>query len=205
MEEIREQPMEEQTNALNKAEEESVASDIGSQNNDSASEYGKFKSREALLDAYNNLEKEFTRKCQRLSELEKDKTEENEGVSFEDKFSQFLSENADATGYSEEIKKIAQSDEKIKSLQDPFMAAWCKVLCEDVLHKASAGDYCLNKYVLSSQEIQNKIVEDYLGRLREQKNPVVMSSSSGERVSSAEVEHPSTLEEAKQLVDKMFR
>lgn len=204
MEENREQPMEEQTNALNKAEEESVASDIGSQNNDSVSEYGKFKSREALLDAYNNLEKEFTRKCQRLSELEKDKTEENE-ISLEDKFSQFLSENTDAIGYSEEIMKIAQTDDKIKSLQDPFMAAWCKVLCEDVLHRASAGDYCLNKYVLSSEEIQHKIVEDYLGKLREQKNPVVISSSSGERVSSAEIEHPSTLEEAKQLVDKMFR
>lgn len=204
MEENREQPMEEQTNALNKAEDESVASDIGSQNNGSAGEYGKFKSPEALLDAYNNLEKEFTRKCQRLSELEKDKTEENE-ISLEDKFSQFLSENTDATGYSEEIKKIAQSDDKIKSLQDPFMAAWCKVLCEDVLHRASAGDYCLNKYVLSSEEIQHKIVEDYLGKLREQKNPVVISSSSGERVSSAEIEHPSTLEEAKQLVDKMFR
>lgn len=204
MEEIREQPMEEQTNALNKAEDESVASDIGSQNTDSAGEYGKFKSPEALLDAYNNLEKEFTRKCQRLSELEKDKTEENE-ISFEDKFSQFLSENTDAIGYSEEIMKIAQTDDKIKSLQDPFMAAWCKVLCEDVLHRASAGDYCLNKYVLSSEEIQHKIVEDYLGKLREQKNPVVISSSSGERVSSAEIEHPSTLEEAKQLVDKMFR
>lgn len=204
MEEIREQPMEEQTNALNKAEDESVASDIGSQNTDSAGEYGKFKSPEALLDAYNNLEKEFTRKCQRLSELEKDKTEENE-ISLEDKFSQFLSENTDAIGYSEEIMKIAQTDDKIKSLQDPFMAAWCKVLCEDVLHRASAGDYCLNKYVLSSEEIQHKIVEDYLGKLREQKNPVVISSSSGERVSSAEIEHPSTLEEAKQLVDKMFR
>ena len=204
MEENREQPMEEQTNALNKAEDESVASDIGSQNTDSAGEYGKFKSPEALLDAYNNLEKEFTRKCQRLSELEKDKAEENE-ISLEDKFSQFLLENTDAIGYSEEIMKIAQTDDKIKSLQDPFMAAWCKVLCEDVLHRASAGDYCLNKYVLSSEEIQHKIVEDYLGKLREQKNPVVISSSSGERVSSAEIEHPSTLEEAKQLVDKMFR
>ena len=204
MEENREQPMEEQTNALNKAENESVASDIGSQNYGSAGEYGKFKSPEALLDAYNNLEKEFTRKCQRLSELEKDKTEENE-ISLEDKFSQFLSENTDAIGYSEEIMKIAQTDDKIKSLQDPFMAAWCKVLCEDVLHRASAGDYCLNKYVLSSEEIQHKIVEDYLGKLTEQKNPVVISSSSGERVSSAEIEHPSTLEEAKQLVDKMFR
>lgn len=31
---------------------------------------GKFKSTESLLNAYNNLQAEFTRKCQRLSELE---------------------------------------------------------------------------------------------------------------------------------------
>ena len=32
---------------------------------------GKFKNTESLLNAYNNLQAEFTRKCQKLSELEK--------------------------------------------------------------------------------------------------------------------------------------
>lgn len=34
-------------------------------------EYGKFKTAQDLLDAYNNLEKTFTQKCQRVSQLEK--------------------------------------------------------------------------------------------------------------------------------------
>lgn len=35
------------------------------------SSLGKFKSEQSLLEAYNNLQAEFTRKCQKLSELEK--------------------------------------------------------------------------------------------------------------------------------------
>ena len=68
----REQPIEEPTNALNKENDERVVSEIGSQKTD----LGKFKSVEALLDAYNNLQSEFTKKCQLLSSMEKDKTEQ---------------------------------------------------------------------------------------------------------------------------------
>lgn len=53
----REQPIVEPTNALNKENDERVVSEIGSQKTD----LGKFKSVEALLDAYNNLQSEFTK------------------------------------------------------------------------------------------------------------------------------------------------
>ena len=39
--------------------------------------YGKFKSAEALLSAYNSLQAEFTKRCQRIKELEKDANKEN--------------------------------------------------------------------------------------------------------------------------------
>ena len=71
MEELkREQPIMEPTTALNGADENSVASEIGSQRAD----LGKFKNVNDLLDAYNNLQSEFTRKCQLLKSFEKDKT-----------------------------------------------------------------------------------------------------------------------------------
>lgn len=38
--------------------------------------HGKFKDADALLSAYNSLQAEFTRKCQRLAELEKQKEEQ---------------------------------------------------------------------------------------------------------------------------------
>ena len=71
MEENREQPTMEPANVINITEEESAVSEVGSQGT-----YGKFKSAEKLLEAYNNLESEFTKKCQLLSELQKDKRQE---------------------------------------------------------------------------------------------------------------------------------
>ncbi|MDE6583283.1 MAG: hypothetical protein K2K31_01370, partial [Clostridia bacterium] len=66
---------------------------------------GKFKSVEDLYNAYNNLQSEFTRKCQRLSELEKDKTV---SITAEEKldadFKQFLLDNQEAFAYADEIK-----------------------------------------------------------------------------------------------------
>ena len=47
-----------------------TGSDLGT-NSVEGSPLGKFKSSEKLLDAYNELQSEFTRKCQKLSETEK--------------------------------------------------------------------------------------------------------------------------------------
>ena len=72
MEEIREQPNSEPAIALNAANETSAASEDGSQ----ALDLGKFKNAKALLDAYNSLQAEFTKKSQQLSKLKQDKTSE---------------------------------------------------------------------------------------------------------------------------------
>ena len=74
MDENREQPIIMQADAINMETEESVGGEVGSQND--MGDFGKFKTAKALLDAYNSLQAEFTRKCQRVSELEKDKTQE---------------------------------------------------------------------------------------------------------------------------------
>jgi len=70
MEETREQPIIMPATALNAADEKSAMSEVGSQDMN----MGKFKSVQALMDAYNNLQAEFTKKCQKLSQLQKDKT-----------------------------------------------------------------------------------------------------------------------------------
>ena len=74
MEETREQPSLEPAIALNVATENSVVSEDGSQTLD----LGKFKSAKALLDAYNNLQAEFTKKSQQLSKLRQDKAGEEQ-------------------------------------------------------------------------------------------------------------------------------
>ena len=52
----------------------------GTEKSDYGSPLGKFKDLDSLLNAYNELQSEFTRKCQRLSETEK-KLQEVNGVS----------------------------------------------------------------------------------------------------------------------------
>ena len=83
---------------------------------------GKFKNVEALLDAYNNLEKEFTKKSQRLAEFEKDKMEEEKEMDkeVEQKLKTFLSSNGEANSYSEELKKRVYENESLKKMDDPF-------------------------------------------------------------------------------------
>ena len=80
MEENREQPIIMPATALNAAEENSAMSEIGSQNG----ELGKFKNSKALLDAYNNLQSEFTKKCQMLSQLQKANAPSSSSISFRD-------------------------------------------------------------------------------------------------------------------------
>ncbi len=70
MEEKREQPIIMPATTLNLVDENSAMSEIGSLH-----DLGKFKTVQALKDAYDSLEVEFTKKCQKLSQLQKDKTE----------------------------------------------------------------------------------------------------------------------------------
>ena len=53
---------------------------LGTDGEGASSQYGKFKDANSLFKAYNELQSEFTRKCQRLSELET-KTQDNAALS----------------------------------------------------------------------------------------------------------------------------
>lgn len=216
MEENREQPIIMPATALNQAEEnieeESAVSEVGSQTGD----LGKFKSVEALMDAYNSLQVEFTKKCQALSELKKDKTmvaepsaneiaeekgEEETSTFDEANFNQFLQENEEAQGFAEEIKERLSS---ANTNQSPYEVAWAKVLLNSFKEKDSKSDQIINQYVLSNENVKNKIIENYLQELSQSKPPMVISSQSGERVSGIIPDAPKTLKEAKKLVNKMF-
>ncbi len=212
MEENREQPIMAQAHALNGANEDildnDVVGEIGSQQTDSL---GKFKSVQALMDAYNSLQAEFTKKCQLLSELKKDKTEsplddgvavtQNQSAVSEEAMGQFLLENREAEGYAEEIKQMVASANP--NTTNPYEVAWAKVLLGR-LKEGEKSDQVINQYVLSNENVKNKIIENYLQELSKSKPPYVMSSQGGERVSGVVPDAPKTLVDAKKLVDKMF-
>ena len=202
MEENREQPIIMPAMALNGADEDCAEGEVGSQNDN----LGKFKSVEALLNAYNNLEAEFTKKCQQLSQLKQDKENEqkvDEKLNEEQNeklFRSFLDENGEAEGYADEIKEKVTAPQN----QNPYEIAWANVLLKHLKSEDKLSDPILSQYFLNDENIRNKILEEYLKNLSDSKPPIIISSQSGERLSGYSPDSPKTLDDAKQIVNKMF-
>ena len=162
---------------------------------------GKFKSVEALLDAYNNLEKEFTKKSQRLSQLEKDKTveEENLNEELDKKFHSFLSSNLEAESFGDELKEKVQSDDNLKKMDDPFGYVWAEMIFEK-LKNPNQDEKVLNNYILKNESLKNMVIENYVNQLTENKSPIKISSS-GKRVgTTVSTQKPETLKDAKKFL-----
>ena len=207
-EEIREQPDAEPAKALNAAEENSVVSEDGSQE----ISLGKFKNVQALLDAYNNLQTEFTKKCQLLSSIQQDKMKENieknsqneekseekSEINAENDLISFLKDNEMAETFREELQS------RINEKQSPYEKAWASIVLSHIKNDdKETDDPIINQYILKDEKLKNKIIEIYLNELNSAKPPVMMSSQ-GERVSTVTETAPANLAEAKERVKKMF-
>ena len=216
MEENREQPIIMPAQALNGADDYDAMSEIGSQPQDGV--LGKFKSVEALRDAYDSLQAEFTKKCQLLSQLKQenisdeetsqektieDNQQENKENQFDENgLQEFLSQFGEAQGYAEEIKNRFPFVKAQNS--NPYVVAWAEVLMKNLKENNASSDPIINQYVLSDEKVRNKIIEDYLVSLNKSQPPIVISSQSGERLSGVMPDSPKTLAEAKRRVEKMF-
>ena len=166
---------------------------------------GKFKSVQALLDAYNNLQVSYTKKCQRLSELEKEKTDcidEEKNNFLDENLNLFLSKNAEAKGFAQEIKNklINSSKTDISTIQ----GVWNQIVLEHIKNPFEGGDFIVDKYVLENQNVREKIIQDYINSLNKTLVPKVISSGQGQRVSDVSSGTPQSLSEAKKMMEKMF-
>lgn len=163
---------------------------------------GKFKDVNALLEAYNNLEKEFTKKCQRLSALEKDKVKEGETLKkqVDEKLSLFLSSNGEASAYKEELLAKVNENDSLKRMDDPFGYVWAEMVFDKIKNQ-KLTDESVKNYILSNENIKNAVIENYINQLAENKSPVIISSK-GNRVATVATQNPSNLNDAKKyLID----
>lgn len=200
-EEIKEeQPVIEQANVADETSDKSAASLTGSSQEKG---FGKFKSAEALLEAYKALEAEFTRKSQQLSELEKEKAEaatvnEQKVV---DELNMFLSKNSDAKPYADQLKA--------KSLAEggrvDFDNIYAGVMVENLASGASKLDNpIVKKYVVQDDELRNYVIETYMQNLKQNQPPYLISGDKGEKVTGQKPATPMSLKDAKKMVEEMF-
>ncbi len=166
---------------------------------------GKFKNVEALLDAYNNLEKEFTKKSQRLAEFEKDKMEEEKELDakVEEKLKTFLSSNGEANSFSDELKKRVLENESLKKMDDPFSFVWAEMVFEK-LKGTNQADRGVADYVFNNENLKNMVLEKYVNQLTENKAPIKISSSGKRVASNIATNAPHSLKEAKDYLKNLF-
>ena len=208
-----EQPIDLEQNVQNSNVEEMENGTTYAQNSNGS--LGKFKDAESLLNAYNNLQAEFTRKCQKLSELEKANLENTPSEKVEmlpiytsenwkDNVSTFLKENSEAKEYSGEICNEILKDESLQKSPNALELAWARVMKKEYASpKKLANDQnFISEQILSQEQVKKQVLEEYFKNLQNTKTPPVITNSGS--VAFATNKTPSNMSEAKQMVEKLF-
>lgn len=177
----------------------------------SGSSTKKFKSVEALSKAYENLEKEFTKKCQKLNELiSENNTQVLPQYKKEDwlvKVSNFIAENKHAKDYTKQIADILLQDETLAKKEDALSIAYSKVLNENFKTKeelAEDEDF-LNQFVYKNEKIKNKIIEDYLLDVNKNQSVPLISMVRGTSSVSSPKFMPKSLKEAGRFAEQILK
>ncbi len=176
---------------------------------------GKFKDTTSLLSAYNSLQAEFTKKCQKLSEITKQlndnqtlNKEESMPVfadaNWQENVSNFLSKNTEAQKYSGEIANEILMDKNLQSSPNALELAWARVLQKNYAEpeKLSNDQNFINERILSRDDVKKQVLEEYFKNLQNVKTPPVITSDGS--VASIVEKKPTTMQEAKLAVEKLF-
>jgi len=180
---------------------------------------GKFKDAESLLSAYNNLQAEFTRKCQKLSEMSKELEDKNSQLnqidkkqtepiylqeSWQDNVSSFLSNNAEAQKYSGDIANEILMDPDLQKSPNALELAWARVMQKNYREPDTlANDQnFITEKILNREEVKKQVLEEYFKNVQKTKTPTIIGSQGS--VAVVKQTPPTTMQDAKKMVEKLF-
>ena len=174
--------------------------------------FGKFKDAKGLLEAYNSLQSEFTRRCQKVKELEREignlKNSEqvnntSEKLSIEGECNGFLSAFPEAKQHIKSLYGIAASkgDESYGRLE----RAYIDKLLTDLKSERdyfTSKDY-LNSALNKSDDLKNEIIRGYLDEVYATKSNAPLISGDG-KACVTPPSNPKSIYEAGNLAKKIF-
>lgn len=209
---IKEQPQSEVSGTVSAESLCNVAAEITS------GSLEKFKDVKSLEEAYINLQSEFTRKCQKLSELEKENLKLNEQQSvnnFEPLYQkpewtsyveQFLQNNKSAQKYAAEIMDVLIKDKALASLPNSLEMAYNQVKASKYRSEEElvSDSEFINNFILNNENIKNLIINNYLNEIKQNKSPQLINSSFTGSLGLTPITKPNNLSEAKELAKKLF-
>ena len=148
--------------------------------------YGKFADAETLLTAYENLEREFTKKSQKLKELEKLIPCDNEGTSPQE----IQSDNFPCETPTNEAEETAvDNPEQSNGQFNPQQILSDREFVE--------------RHILQNGEITREVLQRYIDNLSKSELPRTINSMSG-AMSLTPPKKPKTIKEASRLAEKFF-
>ena len=173
------------------------------------SPYGKFKDLDALLRAYDSLEGEFTRRSQKLKELEREANGRINGENvapevspegFENAYETFLKRFPRAEAFSEKFTAVSEGE----PLDETFMERTYIGILENEIsakeNKLKERDFLLGA-VREDPTISEEIVNSYLKKLISSKPKAVFG---GGNAVLAPPRKPNGLSEASAMAEKYF-
>ncbi len=166
---------------------------------------GKFKDAESLLKAYNSLQTEFTKKSQRLSELENSKDE----FTREEKINKAIKELEQSYNIAQKFSPQIKEAVKEIDTQDYRQIVKEELLKNLERNYKSVDDYIndeqfLNTYIYNNQSIRDNIIRDYLTNLTNTTPAKVMSNISSSIPISPPVS-PATINDAGKLAKNIIK
>lgn len=205
MEEIKEQPTSEVTDQF------SAESNVVGSADNTVGSLNKFKDVKSLEEAYVNLQSEFTRKCQRLSELEKDNSKSldpfYESAEWKQSVSSFLERNPNAQKFAGEIMDVLTSDKVLASAKNSLDLAYDRVVASKYKSEEELllDDNFVNNYVLNNEKIKKTIINNYLDEIKKNKSPQLINSTKTGSLGVTPTKKPSSLSEAMAMAEKLFK
>lgn len=233
----------EETNYLEQPNSSTGVESVGEQNSqeekvqpnveDNGSNFGKFKDSASLLSAYSNLEKEFTKKSQKLAELLKSEeiknansTEINENIDnnsaneeksdnlihafYEDDnwktYSEnFIKSNPEAKKYSSEIYDLIASDKFLSSSPNCLEYAFAIVKQKHQVGTENllTNQTFLNEHILNNENIKNQIIKNYLSSLSANVPRFISGTTQNISVTTSE-NKPKTIKDASDILRKLL-
>lgn len=175
------------------------------------SNLGKFKDEKALLEAYNNLQSEFTKKCQILAKMQsKDNEKETPLFLQEDwdvKVDEFLQRNPEAEDYVSEITNMILRDKVIAVSKTPLEDAWKEIAVTNFKSpkKMLSDKEFLEKHILNDEGIQKTIIEKYISNVYKNTSPKIMGDDAGGKVVLTPPSKPKNLQEAGNIAREMLK
>ena len=182
---------------------------------ENGSPISKFKSAKELGMAYQNLEKEFTQKCQKIKELT-DKIDALENTSFVPEYQRddweknvktFVENHPMAKEYLAEISEVLQTDKSVANQTGSLDVALTKVLANKFVPYSELvkDETFLEKYVFSNKDITEKVINSYLESLQKNQAMPLMTSISGSGTFTSPVKKPKTIKDAGKMVEAYFK